>query len=155
MIFEKFPQIIFATSKVSDGNMSLLKENPTEALGNRKKFFKKIGIDLNSIVELKQVHGNKIIKVTRKTSGEKLPEADGLLTNKAGIYLLIKAADCQQIAFYDRKNQAIALIHAGWRGLEKRHYQKKLAKNWANFSSQNHKTFLSSLAPQLALAVTA
>lgn len=133
MIFKKFPKIVFTSSKISDGNMSLLKGDSQKALENRKKFFKKIGIDIHSVVEVKQTHTNKIINV--KKPFWRLREADGLITNKADIYLMIKAADCHQIAFYDPNNQAIALIHAGWRGLENGIIAKTIKKMSASFKT--------------------
>lgn len=117
MIFNNYPEIVFATSKVSDGNMSIYCGDFNQALKNKNKFFKKININPKNVIELKQVHGNKIIKINKIPT--RIIEADGLITSNPNVFLMIKAADCHQIAFYDPKNHAIALIHAGWQGLDK------------------------------------
>lgn len=41
---------------------------------------------------------------------------DALVTADKGMALMIKHADCQAAIFYDPTNQAIANVHAGWRG---------------------------------------
>ncbi len=43
MILEKYPGILYAVSQASDGNMSLVRCDPDEALHNREKFISKIG----------------------------------------------------------------------------------------------------------------
>ncbi len=99
--------MIFTSSKVSDGNMSL---------DNWKKFLKKLGINFKNIAEVKQTHSNKIILVGNYPNPT--TEADGLITNDKDVYLLMKTADCMAIGFVDLNKYAIGLIHAGWRGLE-------------------------------------
>ncbi len=116
MHITNFPKIVFATSKVSDGNMSIYRGDINQAIKNKEKFFHTLNIDPRNVVELEQIHGKKIIKLDKVVT--KIKEGDGLVTNKQGIYLMIKAADCNQIAFFDVKNNAIALIHAGAKGLE-------------------------------------
>ncbi len=117
MSFKDFPNIIFATSKISDGNMDLRFGDINQTLENRKRFFKTLGSNIDQVIELNQVHGNEIVYVKDLTQNNL--EADGLITNIPNLFLMIKAADCHQIGFYDLNNQAIGLIHAGWRGLEK------------------------------------
>lgn len=117
MIFDKYPEIIFVSSKVLDGNMSFLKGTPEGALGNKSKFFKSFKINPKNIVELKQVHGNKVVLIYDKLDAD--TEADGMITNKSGVYLMVKVADRIPAGLYDPKHHAIGLIHLGWRGLEK------------------------------------
>lgn len=108
--------MIFVCSTTADGNMSLMHGDPREVLENRKKFFKKNGIQ--NIAEITQVHGNRVVVADKTTDPE--IEADGLITNRQGLYLMIKLADCMAIGFYDRKQKAIGLAHAGSKGLERR-----------------------------------
>lgn len=100
--------MIFVSSKISDGDMKLLE--------NRKRFFKELGINPKNVAEVKQVHGNKIIYVDTIPNPD--TETDGLITNKAETYLLIKVADCIPLGLHDPKHNAIGLIHVGWQGLE-------------------------------------
>lgn len=52
--------------------------------------------------------------------GRTFKETDGLLTDKVGIGLLIKYADCTPIILYDPVNKLLANVHSGWRGTTKR-----------------------------------
>ncbi|MEW6606338.1 MAG: peptidoglycan editing factor PgeF [bacterium] len=61
-------------------------------------------------------------------SGNELIEADGLMTNIPGICLTIRIADCLPIFILDKKNKAIGLVHAGWRGTVKCIVQKAILK---------------------------
>lgn len=66
--------------------------------------------------ECHQVHGDKILIEPSETKDLNIPEADGLMSGKAGLGLLIKTADCQPLLFTSRSGREIMAIHAGWRG---------------------------------------
>jgi YfiH family protein len=44
------------------------------------------------------------------------PKADILITNRPEVTLFLRFADCVPIMLFDPRQQAIALVHAGWRG---------------------------------------
>lgn len=60
---------------------------------------------------LKQVHGNS---VQLATTG--VQEGDALVSNEYGKTLVVSAADCYPILFYDETAGVIGAAHAGWRG---------------------------------------
>ncbi len=43
-------------------------------------------------------------------------EGDVFVTNQPGIVCWVRSADCLPILLADRKNKAVAAVHAGWRG---------------------------------------
>ena len=53
---------------------------------------------------------------------------DGLLTNKKGISLSLRFADCTPILFYDPDKNVIGNIHSGWKGTVQKIGQKALIK---------------------------
>ena len=66
-----------------------------------------------------QVHGTRIVKVTEATLCHpelQLEGVDGLMTNLPEICLCISTADCVPLLLYDKRTQAVAAVHAGWRG---------------------------------------
>lgn len=63
----------------------------------------------------KQCHGKEISHVS-SVSSQILTNCDALMTAVPGVALMINHADCQAAIFYDPLNQAIANVHAGWRG---------------------------------------
>ncbi len=78
---------------------------------NRKLLLSTMGI--SNIVELKQVHGEKLTKI------EEIPEedleADALVTSMQNTALLIKTADCQPVLVAHKSGKYIGAFHVGWR----------------------------------------
>lgn len=72
------------------------------------------GLRTGDIANVKQVHGKKIITVREPGSGT--VEADGLVTGRAGLPLVVRTADCLPVFLYDEGTPAVGLVHAGWRG---------------------------------------
>src|SRR3989338_3312478 len=77
--------------------------------------------DWNEPVQVRQVHGNKVIIVENAAGSRRsfLEEADGLVTKTARLPLAIRTADCLPVFLYDQRQQCIGLIHAGWKGGQK------------------------------------
>lgn len=67
------------------------------------------------VATLKQVHSGRVI-VAREEEGV-LGEADALVTDRAGVLLSIRTADCVPLLLVDPDSRAIAAVHAGWRGV--------------------------------------
>lgn len=65
------------------------------------------------LLRLRQVHSARIIDASEWR--EDL-EADGVVTNRPGLRLSIRTADCVPLLLCDPAAPAIAAIHAGWRG---------------------------------------
>lgn len=80
---------------------------------NRELFFGKLGIELSQVSRCYQVHGNDVLIVNEPLTNEKF---DAQITNIPNIYLAVSIADCTPILIHDEKNNAVAAIHAGWRG---------------------------------------
>ena len=82
---------------------------------NRRLVKKSLVID--HLLRAKQIHDSEIYCLT-----EPLPkdlEVDGfdaLITNQAGVGLMIQQADCQAVLLFDPVRQVIAAVHCGWRG---------------------------------------
>ncbi len=138
--------MILAYSKVSDGNMDFRFGALKKVLSNRKKFLKKLGVCLENIVEVNQVHGNSVILVEKVIGPQ--TDADGMITNKPGLYLMVKLADCIPVAFYDHEHRAIGLIHAGRKGLEKEIIKKAVDKMKQSFHT-DPKDLVVNLGPSI------
>ncbi|WP_423731238.1 polyphenol oxidase family protein [Hafnia paralvei] len=68
-----------------------------------------------SMPEKKQVHGIRVVDVV--TPAQQCGECDALYTREPGILLTILTADCLPVIFSHKDGSAIAVAHAGWRGL--------------------------------------
>tara|TARA_B100000315_G_scaffold122793_1_gene112739 strand:- start:29612 stop:30292 length:681 start_codon:yes stop_codon:yes gene_type:complete len=86
---------------------------------NLKKLTKLIGFPSTPVISCRQVHHNKIINVDlQKNTPQKIQKmpGDGLLTNQPNVILAVLTADCLPILLIDKKQKAIAAIHAGRKG---------------------------------------
>lgn len=63
----------------------------------------------------KQVHGAKTGIV--REAAVSVPDTDGLLTDRTGLALSVRFADCQSFVLYAPKRHVLGVLHAGWRGL--------------------------------------
>lgn len=69
------------------------------------------------LATLWQVHGRAVHVMTRATTpGEPSPQGDALLTERAGLAVGVRVADCVPILLCDPLRRVAGAIHAGWRG---------------------------------------
>ena len=66
---------------------------------------------------LEQVHGTEVVDADRLGAARGPPRADGALTRQCGTVLAVLVADCLPVLFAARDGSAVAVAHAGWRGL--------------------------------------
>jgi len=64
---------------------------------------------------LRQMHGS-ITHVARSPLA-RTEAGDGLVTDQAGLALIIRAADCQTFVLYAPDAHVAAVLHVGWKGL--------------------------------------
>jgi len=86
-------------------------------MANRAKMAETLGLRDEDSQTTWQVHGATVIAAPGKpTNGDVPPKADGIITDRRGVPLVMRFADCVPLLFYDPVRQAIGLAHAGWRG---------------------------------------
>ena len=84
-----------------------------------------LGIRVSDMVYAHQTHTSNVMRVTREHCGmgiikeRSFSDMDALITDEPGVCLVTGHADCLPLYFVDRKNKAIGLAHAGWRGTAK------------------------------------
>jgi YfiH family protein len=64
---------------------------------------------------IKQIHSSIVSDASTLDTTE-APEGDALISDRAGVRVGIKTADCVPILLVDPSIPAVAAIHAGWRG---------------------------------------
>jgi hypothetical protein len=89
------------------------------------------------IVSMQQVHGNTVVLVGRNDAGKTVPECDALITSDPTVTLCVRVADCLPVSVIDKKGRGIGLIHAGWRGLEKKIIVKSIRMMSQEFGTNN------------------
>jgi YfiH family protein len=73
-------------------------------------------------VVMHQVHSDTIHRL-EAAPVNKL-DGDALMTNAPGLLLVIRTADCLPVLLVDEARRAVAAVHCGWRGTEKRILEK-------------------------------
>ena len=84
-----------------------------------------LNIDKKQILASKQAHTDCIKCVNEMTDLDELKFVDGMITDKPGIALATRNADCILFSFYDPVKRVIANVHSR---LE-RNFQKNIRKN--------------------------
>jgi len=67
------------------------------------------------LAQVHQVHGTRVIEARPRREGAPPPDADGQVTSARGIAPMALTADCLPVALV--APEAVAMVHAGWRGL--------------------------------------
>jgi polyphenol oxidase len=111
---------------------------------NRELFLKELGVANGHsswpLVSLRQIHSDLIHRVDR-VRGDRMPEqplaGDGMVTDTPGLVLAVQMADCLPIILADRKQRAVGVFHAGWRGTVKRIVEKGVGEMRKHFKSDS------------------
>lgn len=83
-----------------------------------------------------------------KEKGEFHTDIDGLITDKSGISLSLRFADCTPIFLYDPIKNVIGNIHSGWRGTVQKIGQKGIKKMENEYGS-NPKDIIACIGPAI------
>jgi YfiH family protein len=92
-------------------------ESRADAMANRAVLCAALGLSADSLTVPGQVHSTNIFVLEKESDhGTRLPDFDGVVTDKAGWPILLHFADCVPVMLFDARRRALAVIHAGWRG---------------------------------------
>ena len=89
---------------------------------NRRRLCAAVGADPARTVQNHQVHGAEV-RIAEPLAGGyldpqgELPQADALVTREEGLALVALGADCVPIVIAALDGSALAVVHAGWKGL--------------------------------------
>lgn len=91
------------------------KDAPADVVENRRRAAAHFGIEPGALNTCYQIH-SAIALVADQPWGEGRPEADGVVTGRAGLACGALAADCAPILLADPKAGVVGAAHAGWKG---------------------------------------
>ncbi|MBN2257272.1 MAG: peptidoglycan editing factor PgeF [Anaerolineaceae bacterium] len=92
-------------------------DDPRAVAENRRRIFTSLDRPLSSIFDVWQVHSvNVAIATAPRPVDQPHQQADIILTNKPGVTLFMRFADCVPVFLVDSKRKVIGLVHAGWIG---------------------------------------
>ena len=95
-------------------------DDPQRVRENRSRAFSVLGRDPATIYDVWQVHGTDVVIADAPRPPETpYRQADAILTDRTGITLFMRFADCVPILLYDPLRKVIGMAHAGWMGTVK------------------------------------
>ncbi|MDX6533428.1 MAG: purine-nucleoside/S-methyl-5-thioadenosine phosphorylase / adenosine deaminase [Gaiellales bacterium] len=105
---------------------ALTADDPGNVGENRRRAVEAAGADGAVATMAWQVHGAAVREVTAEPSkgrflrpgAEPFPQSDGLVTSERGRPMTLLTADCLPVAVAAVDGTRLAVLHAGWRGLE-------------------------------------
>lgn len=93
------------------------RDDPERVEDNYQALFAGLGLERARMAMGFQVHGNEVQRRDEEpVAGEELLACDGQATHVAGVTCVVLTADCLPVALLC--DGAIAMVHAGWRGLD-------------------------------------
>lgn len=116
---------------------------------NRERALAVLDIQEDSVYDVYQVHSTEIV-VTKKprTQDEPHLRADAMITNRPGITLMMRFADCVPILLFDPIKHVIGLAHAGWIGTVNQIAKKTILKMEQEFGT-NPGDILAAIGPAI------
>lgn len=94
---------------------SRVADDPAAVVGNRAALASALGIGVDRLVFVHQVHGNGVAVLDALPRVE--PEADALVTTRPGLALVVLAADCVPVLLADPAAGVIGAAHVGRPGM--------------------------------------
>ncbi|MCJ7694369.1 MAG: peptidoglycan editing factor PgeF, partial [Anaerolineaceae bacterium] len=92
-------------------------DDPEFVLENHQRVFAAIGRPFDQRYDVWQVHGTDIERANApRPHNQPHVKADGILTDKLDLILLMRFADCVPIVLADPVRKVVGVVHAGWKG---------------------------------------
>ncbi|MGE5223816.1 MAG: peptidoglycan editing factor PgeF [Omnitrophica WOR_2 bacterium] len=96
---------------------STVGDSPERVEQNRRMAFQAVGCAYETMFDVWQVHSvDVVIAEAPRPANQPHRKADAILTNRPGIPLFMRFADCVPILLYDPVRRVIGIVHAGWIG---------------------------------------
>jgi len=126
-------------------------DQPHNIEGNRSLLTSAFGTSNESLVTMRQVHGNDILVIDEPNENYSHffdVESDAVITNQPGVMIGVCVADCVPILLFDPENRVVAAVHAGWKGTLQKLAHKTVAGMKALFGS-NPKKIHAAIGPSI------
>jgi YfiH family protein len=101
---------------------------------NKRRFQSALGASDLTLVSLHQIHSDVVRSFDSAPARQ--CKGDASATNRAGLLLGVRTADCAPVLVVDPKKRVVAAIHAGWRGTLQRIVTKTIGQMQMEFGSK-------------------
>ena len=115
---------------------------------NKRRFQSALGASGLNLISLHQIHSDVVRIFNANISPTIQEKGDALATNRPGLLVGVRTADCSPVLVVDPKKRVVAAIHAGWRGTLARIVVKTIGQMQMEFKS-NPKDMLAAIGPTI------
>jgi YfiH family protein len=106
------------TSRQGGFDLGLTSRDPAGAEERWQSLRTAFSPSFSTIVVSRQVHGTALARAGARADGLRILDGfDGHVTLEPGVLLAVTVADCVPVYLAEPASGAVALIHAGWRGV--------------------------------------
>jgi len=127
----------FSIKPFSQNNLAYhVNDDPQTVRKNHLNYSKYLDYDINRLVHMNQVHGDKIRIIDKDSDLSLVTECDALITQEKKIPLMVMVADCIPVLMYDPINKVIAVVHAGRAGVFNKIIPKTIKTMQKHFNSE-------------------
>lgn len=118
---------------------------------NRTRIMKVLNLPKDGFFDVWQVHSTNVVETNKPRScDQNYIQADSIITNKPGVALLMRFADCVPILLYDPIHNVIGLVHAGWIGSIKK-IAKKTIERMEEVYGSNKEKVIAGIGPSIGV----
>ena len=134
---DKYIKVQQIDEKIDFVNLAITLSNVDSKCREEMEFVcQSANFNIENLTSNIQIHSDIVNKIDENNICQKI-EGDALITNVPNVPLLIFTADCVPIAIIDKKNKAIGLAHAGWRGTYDEIAKKTIEKMKENYNTNS------------------
>ncbi len=87
-------------------------DKPESVIANRERLAAAIGLPVDHVVWMNQVHSDRVVTVTEPRA-DSVDDTDALVTTTPGLALAVVTADCVPVLMADGRAGVVAAAHAG------------------------------------------
>jgi hypothetical protein len=92
-----------------------VEDDPGNVQENRRRVAEAIGVDASRLIIVNQVHGRDVVIANQATADS---TGDVLIDFGDEFAVAVLVADCLPILLVDEDSPTLAVVHAGWKGLQ-------------------------------------
>ncbi|MDA2930085.1 peptidoglycan editing factor PgeF [Acidobacteria bacterium AH-259-O06] len=121
---EEIPGLIHAFTSRQTDTVMIDAEGSGEVAPEKQLLLQTMGLKLNQLVFLHQVHSDRVVTLNSSPANDSGPTevgpADGVITAHPTQFPVIRTADCLPILAILPEQRQVCALHAGWRGTRDR-----------------------------------
>lgn len=111
-------------------------DDPEHVHENRRRMLDAAGRKPDSVFDVWQIHSGDVLVAEGPRRDAPIGKADGILTDRPAVTLVMRFADCVPVLLFDPERPAIGLVHAGWKGTVRKVVLHAVRQMAASFGSR-------------------